>query len=173
MSSKWFWLAIWVLVWTGLAACAQAAIQPGASPTAASPEPAQPAVILTSLPLQAPAATKLSPFDNRLIDLTPAPETAIPGLKEGLVQTQKETVQSAIKDLAQRLGLSVDDVIVLSVIGQEYSADAFYCRTAKGRIAKEEPPQLISGETIVLEARGNRYEYHASDPLVVFCRPLL
>jgi hypothetical protein len=173
MSSKWFWLAIWGLVWTGAAGCAQAAIQPGAYPTAAPPEPAQPGVIQTSIPVQARAATQLSPVDNRIIDLTPAPGTARPGLKEWLVQTQKETVQSAIKDLAQRLGLSVDDVTVLSVIGQEYSADAFYCRTAKGRIAKEEPPQLISGETILLEARGNRYEYHASDPLVVFCRPLL
>lgn len=166
MRNKWLWLAISALIWTGLAACAQAAINPGAYPAGASPEPSQPDAILTSLPLQAP------PVEKSLINLTPSPETAGLGLKGRLVQIQKETVQSAIKDLAQRNGLSVEDVTVLAVIGQEYSPDAFYCRSAKGRIAKDEPTRLISGETILLEAHGTRYEYHASDPLVVFCRSL-
>jgi hypothetical protein len=172
MRNNWLWLVISALIWTGLAACAQVAVRSGAYPAAASPVPAQPAAKLTSVPLQAPVATQASPVEKSSIGLTPSSETARPGLKERLLQTQKETAQSAIKDLAHRLDLSVEDITVLSVIGQEYSTDAFYCRTAKGRIAKEEPPQLISGETILLEAQGSRYEYHANGQLAAFCRQL-
>jgi hypothetical protein len=104
--------------------------------------------------------------------LTPSPKAGEPGLKGQVIQTQKETVESARKDLAQRLGISIEDVFVLSVIGQEYSPEAFYCRVTKGRIAKDEPTLSISGDTILLEARGSRYEYHANAPLVIYCRKL-
>jgi hypothetical protein len=62
--------------------------------------------------------------------------------------------------------------MVAAVIGQEFSTDAFNCRTAKERIAKEDPPQVVSGQSILLSALGRRYEYHASDQTVIFCRPL-
>jgi hypothetical protein len=83
-----------------------------------------------------------------------------------------ENVKLAKQDLAQKLGISVDSITVAAVIGQEFSTDAFYCRTAKGRIAKDAPSEVISGVTILLSASGRRYEYHASDQTVVFCRPL-
>ena len=84
---------------------------------------------------------------------------------EGLIEKAKE-------DLAQRLGVSVDSVTVAVVIGQEFSTDAFNCQTSKGRIAKEDPPQEVSGQSILLNALGRRYEYHASGETVIFCRPL-
>jgi hypothetical protein len=83
-----------------------------------------------------------------------------------------ESVKFAKQDLAQRLGVSVDDVTVAAVIGQEFSTDAFYCRTIKERIAKDEPPAVITGFIILLHVSGRRYEYHASGATVLFCRPL-
>ncbi len=172
MSSKWLWLAIWALLWTCLAGCAQDPGRSGAYPIALPSRLVQPSSIQTPATALVLPELTASPFEDSSKILTPSPETAGLGLNQPVAQAQKETVKSAKKDLAQKLGISVKDITVLSVISQEYSPDAFYCRTAKGRIAKEEPPQVISGETILLKAQGNRYEYHASDQIVIFCRPL-
>ena len=59
-----------------------------------------------------------------------------------------------------------------AVVGREFSTDAFYCRTSKDRIAREESPQVVSGQSILLSTSGRRYEYHASGQTVIFCRPL-
>jgi hypothetical protein len=172
-SIKWLWLATWALLWAGMAGCTQDPSLQNAYPTEARSDPAQPAGIPTPATTQALAAPFVLPVKNRSFEMTPSPTTSELSLKERLVQSQKETVESATKDLAQRLGISVEDVAVLAVIGQEYSLDAFYCRTTKGRIARDEPTLLLNGETILLEARGSRYEYHATDQLVIYCRRLL
>lgn len=83
-----------------------------------------------------------------------------------------EPAEKARQDLAHRLGISPDDISVVTVIGQEFSTEAFNCRTTKERIAKEESPQVISGFTILLNVSGSRYEYHVSDQAVIYCRPL-
>jgi hypothetical protein len=85
----------------------------------------------------------------------------------------QQVITQARKDLARRLGVPVDSVTVSAVIGQEFSADAFYCRTSKDRISKDESPQVMSGQSILLSASAHRYEYHASGQIVIFCRPLL
>jgi hypothetical protein len=172
MRFKWLFLGMCALLCAGISGCSQATLLPDAYPITAPPATAQPAGIHTPAPGLASPAFTATPVENSTI-ISTLSETVAPGLKELLLQTQKETVESARKDLAQRLGLSVDDISVLSVIGLEFSPEAFYCRTAKGRIAKEESPQVISGETILLAAQGDRYEYHASHPLVIFCRQLL
>jgi len=113
-----------------------------------------------------PLPTKLQPtFISTNGDITQMPPTPSDPSLQSLIEKAKE-------DLAQRLGVSVDSVTVAAVIGQEFSTDAFYCRTKKERIAKEESPQVISGQSILLSASGRRYEYHASDQTVIFCRPL-
>lgn len=83
-----------------------------------------------------------------------------------------ESVKSARQDLARKLGMAADDITVTTVIGEEFSTNAFYCRTAKERTARDDPPAVISGFTILLKAGGRRYEYHASGQTVIFCRPL-
>lgn len=83
-----------------------------------------------------------------------------------------ESVKSARQDLARKLGVAADDVTVIAVIGEEFSTNAFYCRTAKERTARDDPPAVKSGFTILLKASGRRYEYHASGQTVIFCRPL-
>jgi hypothetical protein len=172
MSKKWLCLAAWALMWAGMAGCAQDFSRQTAKPPAPPSQTAQPAGKPTLTSALVSATTTVLPLENAPLDLTPSPQTAGPVLQGPLKQTQKETVESARKDLAQRLGISVEAVTVLSVIGQDYSSDAFYCRTTKGRISRDEPALVISGETILLEVRGSRYEYHANDPLVVYCRQL-
>jgi hypothetical protein len=90
-----------------------------------------------------------------------------------LIDESAESIKLAKQDLAQRLRVSVDSITVAAVIGQEFSIDAFNCQASKERIAREEPPQVISGQSILLIASGHRYEYHASGQTVIFCRPLL
>jgi hypothetical protein len=89
-----------------------------------------------------------------------------------LIDEPTESIKSAKQDLAQRLRVSVDSITVVAVIGQEFSTDAFNCQTSKERIAKEDPPQVVSGQNILLSALGRKYEYHSSDQMVIFCRPL-
>jgi hypothetical protein len=88
------------------------------------------------------------------------------------INVPTELTEKARQDLAQRMGVSPDGITVVTVIGQEFSTDAFYCRTTKERIAKEDSPQVISGQSILLNASGHRFEYHASDQTVIFCRSL-
>ena len=83
-----------------------------------------------------------------------------------------ENVKWAKQDLARRLGIAVESITAAAVIGQEFSSDAFYCRTTKERIAREDPPVVISGFIILLSTSGRRYEYHASGQTELFCRPL-
>ncbi len=83
-----------------------------------------------------------------------------------------EAVRLAKQDLAQRLGVPLESVSVNAVIGQEFSSEAFYCRATKDRTPKQEPPVVMTGFVILLRASAGRYEYHASGPTVVFCRPL-
>jgi hypothetical protein len=84
----------------------------------------------------------------------------------------QQFVRQAQENLARRLRVPVESITVGAVIGQEFSADAFYCRTSKERIARDESPAVISGQSILLSASGRRYEYHASGQTVIFCRPL-
>jgi hypothetical protein len=80
-------------------------------------------------------------------------------------------IGKAKQDLAQKLEISVDNITVVTVIGQEFSTDAFYCQSAKERIAKESPRAIV-GQSILLSASGRRYEYHSSEQTIIFCRPL-
>ncbi len=89
-----------------------------------------------------------------------------------LADSSSESVRLAREDLAHRLGLPLESVTATSVIGQEFSREAFYCQATKERAPKEEPPADMAGFSIVLQAAGRRYEYHASGATIAFCRPL-
>jgi hypothetical protein len=83
-----------------------------------------------------------------------------------------EAVKLAKQDLAQRLGIPIEEITVSAVLGQEFSAQAFQCQIAKERIARDESPQIISGQAILLIVGGHQYEYHANGLQVIFCRIL-
>ena len=46
------------------------------------------------------------------------------------------------------------DITVTAIIGEEFSTNAFYCRATKDRIAKDDPPAVISGASILLSVSG-------------------
>lgn len=82
-------------------------------------------------------------------------------------------VEAARTDLAQRLDLSLEQIEVIGVIGQNFTVHSFSCQSVKeqAQIARDEAPTM-PGRTILLEAKGKRYEYHANDKQIVFCRSL-
>lgn len=95
------------------------------------------------------------------VDVTPVP----------LLKTISDpSVSRAREDLAQRLGLSIDEISVISALRMEFSAQAFYCQTVKERISRDAPVEVIEGQVILLAAGGGKYEYHANDTEVIFCR---
>jgi len=119
-------------------------------------------------------AVPTEPQEATLIPISPTQ-----GITENMDGTQSpagndstEVVKLAREDLVKRLGLPADKITVAAVIGQEFSTDAFYCRAAKDRIPKDESPAIISGFSILLDASGQRYEYHASGETIVYCRIL-
>jgi hypothetical protein len=169
--------------------------------TGCSSLPAQPATDASATPhLQAPTSTAIvstvTQEPTRLPGVQPSPPavtvqqwTAVPIAPAQTITKEKTMssdtpfpapldpgsqsfVKQAKEDLARRLGVSVDSITVGAVIGQEFSVDAFNCRTSKERIARDESPAVISGQSILLSASGRRYEYHASGQTVIFCRPL-
>ena len=126
-------------------------------PTANSPKVIPQVDPTATVIIQAPGASK-----------TPAPLPSVVLIPSGL----ESQIEKARQNLAQRLGVAVEDVTVTAVIGQEFSTNAFYCRKTTQRIARDDSSILISGHSILLNAAGSRYEYHASQQTVVFCRPL-
>ncbi len=150
------------LILTSLAGCSPAAPSVQASgvkpESAADPPESQQGTVAT------PSATEEA-TGNVAMSKSPMPPPWSDDAAAG--------VKLARQDLAQRLGLPVDAVQVTAVIGQEFSSDAFACRTSKERVSKDPPLENVKGWSILLSALGRRYEYHASGQTVVFCRPLL
>jgi hypothetical protein len=138
----------------------------GCGPALSSPSPGgNGGTPLPDTPTGKPTA--ISPTVTGAVEPQPSAPISIP-----LESALQQVVTQARKDLAQRLGVPADSVTVDAVIGQEFSTDAFYCRTSKDRISKDESPQVVSGQSILLSASARRYEYHASGQTVIFCRPL-
>ena len=128
------------------------------SPSDSVPLAAGPMEVLAGKPPPR-VTTEQDAMNGTQVPNTPVDETAA-------------SVQSARQDLARKLGMAADDITVTAVIGEEFSTNAFYCRTAKERTARDDPPAVISGFTILMKASGRRYEYHASGQTVIFCRPV-
>jgi hypothetical protein len=92
----------------------------------------------------------------------------IEALRE-MVSPEKAIV-SAQEDLARRLGIAVEEVTVLSVVGDEFPASNLGCPCPK---CPEVPiPAIVTGQRITLAAQGKNYEYRARRSMVVFCGEL-
>jgi hypothetical protein len=182
MKGKWLRMggSVLALVGAALAGCGQqGGLQPE-YPTVHPTQTAQQEGAATAAPLQ--AATP----DGRSIiepaqepEVSPAVSEPIPSLTPGTPavkmenqQDSKEKVENAKTDLAKRLGIPSSEIGVVLVVGQEFTTDGFYCRVNKDRISNVEPEEAINGETILLEAKGSRYEYHVDSQSVAFCRKL-
>ena len=163
-----------------LAGCGQQGGQPSEYPIFQPTQTAQPDGAATAASMQQATLVGMATLESAQTPEASAAATEVitaltPRMQSGKVDTSqlsKEAVEQAKADLANKLGIPESEITVVLVIGQEFTPDGFYCRTNKGRTSKEEPAGVISGETILLEARGSRYEYHAAGQLATFCRQL-
>jgi hypothetical protein len=170
MNEKWLWMVAIAIALAGaaLTGCGQ---QEKPQPEHSTVQPAQtvtPDNALTVAVLQ-PATP---PGPSRTVEVTGSLSSPATAWNVNSSQASQENVEKAKADLAKRLGIPTSTIGVTAVIGQEFTPDGFYCQANKGRISKEEPRTLMSGETILLKAQGRRYEYHSDSQAVIFCRPL-
>lgn len=92
----------------------------------------------------------------------PAPPAITPPSIEGLVELAK-------RDLAQRLGLSADEIDVVKVMEMELPIQNLGC---PGKRESEFTTRgLVMGYEIVLSAKGEEHVYHGHRGRVVFCKP--
>jgi hypothetical protein len=75
-------------------------------------------------------------------------------------------VQMAREDLSRRTSIPTSDMVVASAASETWRDASLGCPQPGKAYAQV----LTPGYLIVLEARGQRYEYHASTTRVVLCQ---
>ncbi len=175
MKRKWLRMAASALALAGaaLAGCGQQGGRQPEYPIVQPMQTAQSDGAATAAPMQpaAPTGTEtIEPVQALEAEVTAALTPGTPAGKADITQASKEAVEKAKADLAKKLGIPASEIAVVLVINQEFTTDGFYCRANKGRTSQEEPQVVINGETILLEAREIRYEYHTDGQAVTFCR---
>jgi len=78
----------------------------------------------------------------------------------------EETIAAVKEDLAGRLGISPDEILVVSVEAVDWPDASLGCPEPGMSYAQVVTP----GYLIALEAGGERYEYHTGDGNVVLCQ---
>ena len=79
--------------------------------------------------------------------------------------------EMAVHDLASRLGVDSDDVVVMDIKELEMPAADLGCPGAPSGEAKEDPGGMVMGQEIVLAVGSSEYIYRAHGWQVVACRP--
>jgi hypothetical protein len=80
----------------------------------------------------------------------------------------KQVVQLAIEDLSEQLGVEPEESVLVSVEAVEWSDSGLGCPQPDMMYAQVVTP----GYKVVLEAQGERYEYHTDTTTnVVLCQP--
>lgn len=153
-------------LWLGAAAVLALALiaaceaTPPAEPTAAPPPAtaAPTALVPTSQPTPVPP----TPAPPTPVPATPAP-SATPG------SSAEEQIVAAVRaDLAKRLAIPLEEVVVSSVEAADWPNTGLGCPEPRKMYLQVITP----GFRIWLEAQGRRYEYHTDRGLSrVLCRP--
>ena len=119
----------------------------------------------SSIPLPQPSNTAHKPASQTS---EPAPEWT----RAAQMKTPPDyasTIEKARQDLAARLGLDLATIQFIQLSPDEFPADTLGCLGPD--VTPRPIPALVSGQVILLEARGVRYTYHARKEQVVFCGP--
>lgn len=124
-----------------------------------------------------PSPTSPTPVYIRITAAPPPTRTPIPPLEKTAMPTPmpnilptslEGAVARAEQDLARRLGLSEGEIILIEAVSDEFPAANLGCPLEGG--AQPPPmPALVSGWRILLQARGEAYEYRARGNEIVFC----
>jgi hypothetical protein len=102
------------------------------------------------------------------LSVTPLPPESSPGSFPGTaMDPSSPLVTDAVADLAGQLDLSPDDVTVVAAREVTWPDGSLGC-PEPGMMYTQ---ALVDGTLVVLEADGQRYEYHGGTPLVLCENP--
>lgn len=125
-------------------------------PVLTDPTPVDPKPILTN-----PVPIKLRPvLSNPPIEL-PLPPSENPKFSKPI----EELIALAKTDLAQRLGIKIEEISVQSIVEKTWSDASLGC-PEKGKLYAQ---VITPGYLIILETGGKTYDYRASTSWVHFC----
>jgi len=115
-----------------------------------------------------PTPDQAAPFPS--LPAEPTPELPPPATDQLPIAADRDrAVASATEDLAQRLGVAPERVVLVSVVVGEFPVDNLGCPALK------EPPYTIPGFVmgleVILAVGEQRYNYHAHGAVLVFCGP--
>ena len=79
----------------------------------------------------------------------------------------KDAIERAIEDLAERLELDPEDVVLVMVIDDDFPGGDLGCPSPKDPAPSN--PSFVMGQEIVLKARTEQYFYRARGGLLMFC----
>lgn len=157
-----------VIIMLWLAACGS--VQPGTPPATSLPTPTIPNVVS---PVSAPAAVEQSPVATPTVQ--PAPTTAVTPMTADQLPAKLDIVNRAKTDLAERIGVSVDEISVVSTTVDEFPGENFGCPDrfkTDGKQTQSESgvsPAFVTATEIVLQANNTQYHYRGKGTQVVFC----
>ena len=129
-------------------------------PVLTDPIPIDPKPILTN-----PIPIKLRPvLDNPFPIELPLPPSENPKFSKSI----EELIALAKTDLAQRLGIKIEEISVQSIVEKAWSNASLGC-PEKGKLYVA---VITPGYLIILETGGKTYDYRASTSWVRFCSSL-
>ncbi|GAB4514457.1 MAG: hypothetical protein Kow0047_26310 [Anaerolineae bacterium] len=111
----------------------------------------------------------LSPVETPTAAIPAAPERAVEA-PSAAGEPVSSPVERAIQDLAERLGISRDEVEVVSVTEAEWPIQDALCGAAAETGA--DLPAFVVGREIILSAGSKLYTYQAWRNRVALCEPL-
>lgn len=123
----------------------------------ANPMNVNPSVEITASPTAESFLTPGSPTGE--VEMTPSLPTPADAAMQNVIEKAKE-------DLAQRLPISVANIHLVEITGEEWSDSSLDCPQP----GMEYLQVITPGFRILLEVAGNIYEYHSNrDTYIVFC----
>jgi hypothetical protein len=98
----------------------------------------------------------------------PSSPTTPPSVPRGTpIDPAMPLVVAAREDLAARLGIAADAVVVVEASAVTWGDSSMGCPEPGMRYLT----QLVDGALVVLEAEGRRFQYHGGDPLFLCEHP--
>jgi hypothetical protein len=108
-----------------------------------------------------PGQSTTSPFTAT--PLPPSSDAQPPSLSGNPIDPTLPLVQDAVRDLAQRLDVPIEDITVAEAVAVTWPDGSLGC--PEPGMAYIQVP--VDGSLVVLVAGGRRYAYHGGDPLVL------
>lgn len=154
-----------------LSACGSDDDSPTADSAATLPGPATTSPDGTSATTEPSAttapATASSSATSTVVPTTTPPPTSTQSTEETTVPTDAEPVEIAIADLAGRLDVAADDIVVVSVEEVTWPDGGLGCPEPGMAYTQA----LVNGSRIVLSVENTDYEYHSGQSGVPFYCP--